>query len=76
MCQKKLLLLGCESLPEKDALDLLRKILGESRIDRELDAAVRITELVGRLPLALQVIGGTLRGKPRSLEAVCRFLTS
>jgi len=55
------------SLPENDALDLLRNILGQSEIDNALAAAKRIAEVVGRLPLALQVAGGTLRGKRRSL---------
>ncbi|MCH2048487.1 MAG: tetratricopeptide repeat protein, partial [Trichodesmium sp. ALOHA_ZT_67] len=55
------------SLPENDALDLLRNILGQSEIDNALAAAKRIAEVVGRLPLALQVVGGTLRGKRRSL---------
>ncbi|NEO45745.1 MAG: tetratricopeptide repeat protein [Moorea sp. SIO4A3] len=57
-----------ESLPEKDALDLLRKMLGESKINNELAAAQRITEIVGRLPLALEVVGGTLRKKSWPLE--------
>ena len=55
------------SLPENDALDLLRNILGQTEIDNALAAAKRIAEVVGRLPLALQVVGGTLRGKRRSL---------
>lgn len=55
------------SLPENDALDLLRNILGQTQIDNALAAAKRIAEVVGRLPLALQVVGGTLRGKRRSL---------
>ncbi|NEQ41287.1 MAG: tetratricopeptide repeat protein [Okeania sp. SIO3I5] len=57
------------SLPEKDALDLLRKILGETKIDSALAAAKQIAKVVGRLPLALQVLGGTLRGKRRSLAS-------
>ncbi|MEM9272565.1 MAG: tetratricopeptide repeat protein [Cyanobacteria bacterium P01_F01_bin.143] len=57
------------SLPENDALDLLRKILGQSRIDTALVAAQRIAKVVGRLPLALQVVGAALRGKPRPLES-------
>ncbi|MDE5119570.1 MAG: NB-ARC domain-containing protein, partial [Trichodesmium sp. St19_bin1] len=55
------------SLPENDALDLLRNILGQTEIDNALAAAKRIAEVVGRLPLALQIVGGTLRGKMRSL---------
>ena len=55
------------SLPENDALDLLRNILGQTEIDNALAAAKRIAEVVGRLPLALQIVGGTLRGKRRSL---------
>jgi tetratricopeptide (TPR) repeat protein len=63
-----------QSLPAKDALELLRKILGESRINTALAAAQRITNIVGRLPLALQVVGAALRGKPRSLETFAESL--
>ncbi|MGK7939525.1 MAG: NB-ARC domain-containing protein [Crocosphaera sp.] len=52
------------SLPEKNALDLLRKILGDTRINSELAAAKQLAKLVGRLPLALQVVGANLRRKP------------
>ncbi|MDJ0800805.1 MAG: tetratricopeptide repeat protein [Calothrix sp. MO_167.B12] len=57
-----------QSLSEQDALDLLKKILGESRIETAIAAAQRVAQMVGRLPLALQVVGAALRGKPRSFE--------
>ncbi|NET82816.1 MAG: tetratricopeptide repeat protein [Moorea sp. SIO1F2] len=62
------------SLPEKDALDLLRKILGESKINRELAAAQRITKIVGRLPLALRVVGAALQGQRDSLDDYAQAL--
>ncbi|OLT59769.1 hypothetical protein BJP37_12755 [Moorena bouillonii PNG] len=62
------------SLPEEDALKLLGKILGESNINNELAAAQRITEIVGRLPLALRIVGAALQGKPLSLEAQANSL--
>ncbi|AFY57070.1 ATP-dependent transcriptional regulator [Rivularia sp. PCC 7116] len=54
-------------LPEKDSLQLLKKILGEKRVDDEIEAANKIIRLIGSLPLALQIAGATLRGKPRTL---------
>ncbi|MGK7879612.1 MAG: tetratricopeptide repeat protein, partial [Crocosphaera sp.] len=62
------------SLPKKDALDLLRKILGDTRINSELAAAKQLAQLVGRLPLALQVVGANLRRKPCSLETFLESL--
>ena len=62
------------SLPQKDALELLRKILGKSRIDKALSAAQKLTKIVGRLPLALQVVGAALRGKSRPLESYANSL--
>jgi hypothetical protein len=50
-------------LSEADALTLLKKILGESRVEEALDTAKELVRLVGNLPLALQVMGGTLRGR-------------
>ena len=50
-----------------DALTLLKKILGDERIDAELASAYEIIRLVGNLPLALQIVGAALRKCPRSL---------
>jgi tetratricopeptide (TPR) repeat protein len=50
-------------LPKEDALQLLRANHGE-RIDRDLGQAERLIELVGGLPLALQVISAILSLEP------------
>ncbi|NIA09612.1 MAG: tetratricopeptide repeat protein, partial [Nitrospiraceae bacterium] len=49
-------------LPVPDSLHLLEKLLGEERISDEQVSACNIIELVGRLPLALKIVGATLRG--------------
>jgi tetratricopeptide (TPR) repeat protein len=48
-------------LPIPDSLRLLESFLGKERISDEQDSACRIVELVGRLPLALKIVGATLR---------------
>ncbi|MEA5471371.1 tetratricopeptide repeat protein, partial [Spirulina sp. 06S082] len=54
-------------LIEQDSLLLLQRILGEQRINRELDAAREIIKYLGNLPLALQITGGHLQGTKRSV---------
>jgi tetratricopeptide (TPR) repeat protein/transcriptional regulator with XRE-family HTH domain len=49
----------CE-LAQGEAVDLLRRILGEERADAEPEAVARVAELCGRLPLALRVAGNWL----------------
>ncbi|MHB9108461.1 MAG: tetratricopeptide repeat protein [Armatimonadota bacterium] len=49
------------ALPEREAIELLRKHLGVVRVDAEIPAAKAIAEQVGQLPLALHIIGGLLR---------------
>ncbi|WP_072621299.1 ATP-binding protein [Spirulina major] len=54
--------LGFEPLPLQvldleDALDLLRSLVGASRIDADLAAASAICEWLGRLPLGLELVG-------------------
>jgi len=48
-------------LPDPDSLRLLKLLLGEERVTAEREAACRIIELVGNLPLALQIVGATLQ---------------
>jgi tetratricopeptide (TPR) repeat protein len=52
-------------LPQEDCLKLLKKILGDERVNAELAATYEIIGLVGNLPLALQIVGAALRGRPR-----------
>ncbi|NEO69310.1 tetratricopeptide repeat protein [Moorena sp. SIO3H5] len=66
------------SLPEKDALKLLGKMLDleldeESKSNTKL-AAQRITKIVGRLPLALRIVGAALRGQRDSLDDYAQAL--
>ncbi|MCS7179397.1 MAG: tetratricopeptide repeat protein [Anaerolineae bacterium] len=51
-------------MSESEALELLERLVGTPRVQAEPDAARRIVALCGRLPLALRIAGGTLRGKP------------
>lgn len=50
-------------MPFDEALDLLAKMAGDGRVQAEDDAARRIVELCGRLPLAIRIAGGKLRDK-------------
>jgi DNA-binding SARP family transcriptional activator len=49
----------------EDSLDLFRCLVGPDRIDTQLDAAVRLARLCGRLPLALRVAAEALSASPR-----------
>ncbi|BCL33651.1 tetratricopeptide repeat protein [Nostoc sp. MS1] len=55
-------------LPEADALQLLKKILGSERVENAVAATKRLVKLVGNLPLALQVLGAALRGQREPLD--------
>ncbi|MFF0465569.1 ATP-binding protein [Streptomyces mexicanus] len=52
--------LALAELPRPDAVELLRRILGEKRADAETDAVARVAQLCGHLPLALRVAGNWL----------------
>jgi len=55
-------------LPDPDSVRLLERLLGEERIAAERATVYEIISLVGNLPLALQIVGATLRMQPwRSL---------
>ncbi|WP_433825945.1 helix-turn-helix domain-containing protein [Actinoplanes sp. CA-015351] len=53
--------LNLPQLPADDAATLLRRIIG----DREPDAVDEVSELCGRLPLALRIAGNRLMSRPR-----------
>ncbi|MEM7130625.1 MAG: BTAD domain-containing putative transcriptional regulator [Chloroflexota bacterium] len=57
------LLLG--ELDKSEALELLEEILGEERVERELDAAVELCTLCGELPLAVEIAAQRLKSRPR-----------
>ena len=48
-------------LPEPDSRQLLEKLLGKDRVSAEPEAADKIIELVGNLPLALRIVGAILQ---------------
>jgi tetratricopeptide (TPR) repeat protein len=52
-----------EVLPETEALELLERLIGETWVQQELAAAKEIVQLCGRLPLAIRIVGGTLKTK-------------
>ncbi|MBZ5613807.1 MAG: tetratricopeptide repeat protein, partial [Acidobacteriia bacterium] len=62
-------------LPQEDCASLLRKILDrDQRLEAEPDSAAEIARLVGRLPLAIQIVGASLRMQP--WLAVSNYLES
>ncbi|MFJ9823078.1 NB-ARC domain-containing protein [Streptomyces sp. NPDC101160] len=52
--------LALSEMAQEEAVDLLRRILGEERADAEAEAVARVAELCGRLPLALRVAANWL----------------
>ncbi|MFD0366617.1 ATP-binding protein [Streptomyces sp. NPDC127114] len=52
--------LALSEMAQDEAVDLLRRILGEERADAEAAAVARVAELCGRLPLALRVAANWL----------------
>ncbi|WP_169617878.1 NB-ARC domain-containing protein [Nodosilinea sp. P-1105] len=48
-------------LPSEDSLELLKRILGENRVNAEIEAAYNIIQIVENLPLALQIAGASLK---------------
>ncbi|OEJ97827.1 AfsR/SARP family transcriptional regulator [Streptomyces thermolilacinus] len=56
--------LTVEPLGTGDAVRLLRELLGESRADREPDAALELARRCGGLPLALRIASARLQNRP------------
>jgi tetratricopeptide (TPR) repeat protein len=48
----------------EEARELLGKIIGNQRVEAEPEAVEKIHELVGGLPLAIRIVGGTLDDQP------------
>ncbi|MER5636663.1 BTAD domain-containing putative transcriptional regulator [Kitasatospora sp. NPDC002227] len=64
--------LSLTPLPEPQALALLDKVVGAERVAAEADAARRVLELCGRLPLAVRVVAARLVARPSlSLATLC-----
>ncbi|MFJ8912958.1 tetratricopeptide repeat protein [Amycolatopsis sp. NPDC102389] len=56
-------LVHLEALPGTESLDMLRRLVGAGEVDEDTEAAARIAELVGHLPLALTVVAGRIRNR-------------
>ncbi len=66
-----------DALAESEAGELLRRIIGDARVDTDRPAAADIIDLCGRLPLALRVVAANLAfDKERSLRDVADELAS
>nr|WP_301184344.1 BTAD domain-containing putative transcriptional regulator [Nocardiopsis exhalans] len=52
-------------LAEESALELLAKVLGEERVVRERERALRVVRICGGLPLALRVVAGRMLSRPK-----------
>jgi DNA-binding SARP family transcriptional activator/tetratricopeptide (TPR) repeat protein len=56
--------LTLDVFPEEDAVELLASLAGQQRVDADLDAAARIVQQCGLLPLAVRIAGARLRARP------------
>ncbi|MBF8188886.1 tetratricopeptide repeat protein [Nonomuraea sp. K274] len=56
-------LLELDVLPSGQAMDLLRRIVGGERVQDDPDAALEITRLCGRVPLAVRISAARLLGR-------------
>jgi DNA-binding SARP family transcriptional activator/tetratricopeptide (TPR) repeat protein len=56
--------LPVDVLTRQEAIDLLAEVLGADRVRGDQDAAVRLVERCGRLPLALRIAAARLRIRP------------
>ncbi|MFI1169805.1 AfsR/SARP family transcriptional regulator [Streptomyces sp. NPDC020801] len=55
---------GLDGLSHDESLELLTRIIGPERVEREWQAADQLVGLVGGLPLAVRCIGGRLNAAP------------
>ncbi|GAA3613588.1 BTAD domain-containing putative transcriptional regulator [Nonomuraea rosea] len=56
-------LLELDVLPSGQAMDLLRRIVGDERVQDDPDAALQIIRLCGRVPLAVRISAARLLGR-------------
>jgi tetratricopeptide (TPR) repeat protein len=57
-------IIDLELMTEDEALEFLERLGGIDRVQAEHEAAKRIIELCGHLPLAVRIAGGKLKSKP------------
>jgi hypothetical protein len=68
--------LNLKVLSDPEARDLLAKLVGVARLEAEPEAAAETIRLCGGLPLAIRIVGGTLKQKLHwSLAEYCQKLT-
>lgn len=58
-------LVGLDSLEQTEAVDLLGRVLGTERVEREPSSAADLVELCGRMPLALRIAAALLAARPK-----------
>ncbi|MBB5874274.1 DNA-binding SARP family transcriptional activator/Tfp pilus assembly protein PilF [Allocatelliglobosispora scoriae] len=58
-----------DTLTREDASVLLRRVLGDARVDREQSCADQLVDLCGRMPLALRIATAKLAARPQRLLA-------
>jgi tetratricopeptide (TPR) repeat protein len=56
-------ILNLKVLSDREAWDLLAKLVGVERLEAEPEAAAETIRLCGGLPLAIRIVGGTLKQK-------------
>jgi tetratricopeptide (TPR) repeat protein len=67
--------LNLKVLSDPEAWDLLAKLVGVERLEAEPEAAAETIRLCGGLPLAIRIVGGTLKQKLHwSLAEYCQKL--
>ncbi|MBD1920241.1 tetratricopeptide repeat protein [Microcoleus sp. FACHB-831] len=71
---KPIVLLDLDVLAPADALKLLKSLLGNERVERELDIAAELCEWLGYLPLGLELVGRYLEEEPLSLAQMLERL--
>ncbi|MEV6349052.1 BTAD domain-containing putative transcriptional regulator [Actinoplanes sp. NPDC051851] len=56
--------LQLDALAPAEALELLARVVGRDRVDREREAALALVRTVGGLPLALRIVAARLAARP------------
>ena len=61
-------------LLKEDALELLTQLVGEDKVNKELEKAEELCQRLGNLPLALQLVGFYIRKRKISLAEILQRL--
>lgn len=56
--------LSLDVLPQRDAIALLSRVVGDERVTADPESAARLTDLCGRLPIAISLVARRLRRHP------------